>query len=123
MRTSTLLLGSAAILLLTAASPAPFEGCRIGTKLGADGHVVEAKTKFAADEPIHMTVGWPNATPRLQFTVDVLDANGQELKSLMKTTKDEKLVTVPLRNLSKGHYTARAIWGKRNICNQDFEIH
>ena len=98
------------------------DGCRLGTKLGPEGNVAEAKSAFGGREPIFLTLAFAQAKPGLQITVEILDYRGEEVKSLFKSMDNEKIATVPLRNLAAGRYTARATWGDTRICEVPFEI-
>lgn len=98
------------------------EGCRIGTVLGPDGNVAQTKSVFVANEPIYITLRSSSATADSQVTVQILDARGEELKSLFGSLGKENTVTFPMRNLSPGRYTARSDVGGKKLCEPSFEI-
>jgi hypothetical protein len=96
--------------------------CLLGTKVGADGNVVEAKEVFAGSEPIFLTLRSARAKAGVQITVQIVDSKGEEVKSLFKSTDNETSVTFPIRNLTAGKYTAKATWGDAKMCDAPFEI-
>lgn len=98
------------------------DGCLIGTTLGPDGNVAQTKSVFVANEPIYITLRSSSATADSQVTVQILDARGEELKSLFGSLGKENTVTFPMRNLSPGRYTARSDVGGKKLCEPSFEI-
>jgi len=98
------------------------DGGVLGTKLGPDENVAEAKDVFAPNEPIYMTLRSASATQGAPTTVQILDSNGEEVKSLFGPMGNENAVTFPLRNLPRGRYAAKGYLGDRKLCEISFEI-
>lgn len=96
--------------------------CLTGSKLGADGKVAAAKTTFAAAEPIHLTVQAARVPGDRKLTVEVLDAQGEEMKTIWANLQKDNSATVPIRNLEPGRYKAKAILDKKPVCEATFAI-
>jgi len=85
----------------------------MGSKIDADGNVLESQEVFRPGEPVYVTM-WLRLSPSgLQTSVRFVDAREHEVAWPKKNMKGEKVVTHKLdtSKLEPGGYQAICYWG------------
>jgi hypothetical protein len=97
----------------------------LGTKLDAQGNVVEEKSTFRKGEPVYLTMILKDSPVGLQTHVSWLRArDNSELHAEMREMKGAKVVTFALGdpNLEPGKYRVIGYWGGNVAADKPFEI-
>ena len=103
--------------------PVYVERSMIGTKLDKDGNVAEMKLRFAANEPVHITMWLKESPLGLKTSVEWLDSDGRPVAPLeSKEMNGAKIATFKFPGKKPGHYTAKGYWGGNDAFEYGFDI-
>jgi hypothetical protein len=96
----------------------------MGSKIDADGNVMESKEVYKAGEPVYVTM-WLRLSPGgLQTSVHFLDAKQREVAWPKKQMNGAKIATFKLdtAKLAPGEYSAICYWGLDDERDYKFRI-
>lgn len=82
-----------------------------------------AKTDFAANEPIALTLELIESPPELQVAARITDAKGNTVAEAKGAGEGKKAVTLTIKErLQRGTYKLTGYWGGNVVCERDIAV-